>query len=562
MSITVSDRDVKRAIRWVDSMSLLPQLQEEMTAPTGRPRAHSYRVHLILLMLAVMKSPSFQHAIRAARIAAGLTREQRAAIGINGDVPYSQIESAIEDLRAGFEPRVSTPKPRVNKSTGEVREPHTEEVRVREPRLSFSHTQLFTAMARAAIPDCIAEPTELAVDATDVETNARRRSYKSYAKQGDAARSQRRRGQRAKDDEWPKYADNGELIHTKDREARDGYRTANNPADELFNGYDAIFATDVTPWGAPGVPPLIRGMAVVPASNRKDRPGLATLQAAQAQGAPVHRVLTDRGFSNLTVEKWALPLNEMGVEQVHKLHPQRRRVRPGPLPRTLLIDGTLFVDSVPSRLRKLDAHAINADTPENLALSAKYDERARFGFRTTSRSDGPYQQYEGPARSGKVRCPNHPPSMREQATAARPTTNCTQGEPCSCAVRHTLGIEHLHLRQRHPYGTTKWLADYGRRNNVETANGLFKTDVIGFTKKSIRAFGTFKHGLWCALAAAVINMHLVASRYGLEPSGPFLNGPVQPLPRPNAKVALHQIVSLRGPPSKLLTELAGQPNSA
>lgn len=547
-AIPVTNRDVRRAAAVIDRCSLGPVLQAQMTASTGRPRAQTWRTHLCLWLLTVIRCPGQQHLSQTARIARALTTKQRQMIGVRGEVPYSQIESAMEDLARAFDPTVDS-------ATGEIH----------DARLSFTPDEFNTAIARAAIPACIREPTEFALDSTDIETSARRRSWSKDGRPDLPAGSPDVDGKaprpRASEDGWPLVGDDGRFIHTKDVEAREGWRTAADGMLPVFNGYDLHLLTDVTPWGHIGVPPLIRGLALEPAGTLKAVAGLAALRAAKSLGSPVTCVHVDRGYNPLTVDHWAGPLAEEGVEQVFKLTSNQMGLDPtNPVPGTLLLDGALFVDSLPPHLRDLPKHDDWATLPDQLTLAAQYDEREPYAFRATGRPDGVRQQFEGPARAGKLRCPNNPRSMRLSA-AKYPTSRCVRGEPCSCSVRKTVGRVHVRLRQRHHYGTTRWLADYGRRNSVESANAMLKTHVIGFEKKTIRVFGKLKHGLWCALSAAMINLSLIASRYGLEPSDESPQDLIEPLEPAHARQALHRMIGRRGPPPQSLKKIAAQSNT-
>ncbi|RNI23781.1 hypothetical protein EFY87_05725 [Flexivirga caeni] len=470
-------------------------------------------------------------------------------IGVRGNaVPYSQIESAFEDLARGFHPTV-------DKTTGEVH----------DARIPFTPTEFNSAIARAAIPECIPEPAEQALDSTDIETFACRRSWSKDGRpdlpDGSLEVDDKAPKPRASETGWPRVGDDGRFIHTKDREAREGWRSERDGKLPVFNGFDLHLLVDATPWGEQGYPPLIRALALAPAGTLKSEPGLDAIRAAKSLGSRITCVLVDRGYSILTTDHWCGPLAEEAVEQVFTLHTNQRGQHPGPMSKTLVIDGGLFVDSVPPRLRELPPHNAWAPKREQLELAAQYDEREAFAFRSTRRPDGANQQYEGPARAGKVRCANNPESMRLSA-ATHPTTNCVRGEQCSCSTRKTLGREYLRLRQRHRYGTTRWLADYGRRNSVESANSIFKVHEIGFTKNTVRVFGRLKHGLWAALAAAVINLHLVETGYGIEPCGQLPAGPIEPLLPVTPSKALHCKIGRRGPPPKDINTLLTEPKTA
>lgn len=556
-TLLVADRDVRRACRWVDECGVLPVITEDMTAGTGRPRAQSWRAILVLLLLTATSRPDRLHLARAARIAAGLTARQRDLVGIHGDVTYSQIESAFADLAAGM-------RPRVNRRTGEVL----------PARISMDSDALLSRLGCGAIPKSIPAHDEFALDSTDSETWARRRTYSKDgmpdlpdgATDPDAAlvaeAKKRARQSNRRVTGSPSRGADGRFIHSRDADAREGWRTSRNGELPVFLGYDVHLLCDVTSWGGPSVPPLVRALSVAPAGTRKSEPGHATIASARALGHDVRRVLVDRGYSQLLATNWAEPLARAGVQQVFDLHANQITTRPGPAPGTIMIAGGLFSDAIPNRLRSLERRVQGMSRREQLALSKQYDDRAVYAFRPVGapKGDGTKQQYEGPARAGKLRCPNHPQSMRLSASK-HPTTECEPGIPCSCGARITVDKTYIRERQRHLWGTTRWLADYGRRNSVESANSMLKTHTAGFRRGSIRVFGLEKSSIWLAMVVAAINIHLLASRYRIEPADPAPSA-TPPIERRPGTAPLHQIVGQRGPPSQALKALQQQPDNA
>ncbi len=96
----------------------------------------------------------------------------------------------------------------------------------------------------------------------------------------------------------------------------------------------------------------------------------------------------------------------------------------------------------------------------------------------------------------------------------RPTTNCD--DPCGC--RGTVIIPHSHLsniRQRQPYGTTKWYADYHRRNAVESANSQLRNDQAlerGYT----RVFGRLKNAFLLGFTIFAHNQACILNHFHLR----------------------------------------------
>ncbi|WP_254390717.1 hypothetical protein [Streptomyces sp. AC550_RSS872] len=80
---------------------------------------------------------------------------------------------------------------------------------------------------------------------------------------------------------------------------------------------------------------------------------------------------------------------------------------------TIIVDGALFTDALPTTWRILPGFPIGIPTKKKKALRARYDARAAYAFTPHSHLDEDgYQRFKGPARAGKLRCPNCPPSMR------------------------------------------------------------------------------------------------------------------------------------------------------
>ena len=74
-----------------------------------------------------------------------------------------------------------------------------------------------------------------------------------------------------------------------------------------------------------------------------------------------------------------------------------------------------------------------------------------------------------------------------------PFNGTTCNGPCRCSGTVTLP----NIRQRHPYGTTRWCQDYFRRNAVESANSQLRGDQHferGYTRVFVRIKNAFLLG--------------------------------------------------------------------
>lgn len=66
--------------------------------------------------------------------------------------------------------------------------------------------------------------------------------------------------------------------------------------------------------------------------------------------------------------------------RVGDMHPNQRGQRPGPIPGTVWIDGTLFCEALPKSMRKLDLPGQFATTEETLEAQAAFDRRRAYAF--------------------------------------------------------------------------------------------------------------------------------------------------------------------------------------
>lgn len=307
---------------------------------------------------------------------------------------------------------------------------------------------------------------------------------------------------------------------------------------------------DTPDLGSPGCPPLIRAASLRPGGSDKAAAGLAVVSQLGKQ-APVETLLADRGYTYFQADKWALPVHRLGIEQVFDLHVSQRGTHPGPITGTLFLDGGLFTSALPQRHHHLPAFSLGMTAAENAALCDRYDERAAYAFTTQGKPDRARgtQRYRGPALTGRVRCPNTPKSMRLDP-ATRPTTSCTEGEPCACGTTVTLGPEdHFGTRQRPLYGTTAWKASYGRRSAVESANANLKVHHAQLRRGSTRVMGTNRTGILLAFILAAVNVSVLHSRYDYDAAAPTDGtGPIAPKPSP--RPALHRTRDFQRRPAR------------
>ena len=94
---SVANETVNRAVTALDQ-PFVEDLQQQMTASTGRPRAHTWRTLLTVLLIDALERPGELLCTRACHVAERLTPHQRARIGLAERLTYRQLTGAVEAL--------------------------------------------------------------------------------------------------------------------------------------------------------------------------------------------------------------------------------------------------------------------------------------------------------------------------------------------------------------------------------------------------------------------------------------------------------------------------------
>lgn len=497
--------DFERA-RKIAQSPVLQRVARDMTASTGRKRAQSWDAIFTVLALSAVTGGGLLLS-EAHRASARLSAEQRNIVGLTGTIPYSQVESAVTDLCQGFEERV-------NSRTGECS----------PPRITMDFDDLTTSLTASVLPRKLRRSRSVAIDSTDFESHYRRRSTNPDKTTDAVDEAPPQRELTApqvehRDPTYPKIGDDGRYIHCADHQMREGYRAGKNGRKkETFIGLDLHLGTPVADLDSQGHGSLITGFVARPAGDSKAEAGLALMDSMLHTTGHTELVLADRGYTYLKHENWADQLMARNLEQVLDLHTNQRVVRPGPIPGTIWVDGGLFVDALPDRLRHLPGFGRNLTSQAERDLCALYDERDTYAFKPMGSPNLPRrtQRLRGPARDGRLRCPNAPKSMRWDP-ATRPTTNCPPGS-CSCASTPTIGPEDMtQTRQRVRFGTTDWARSYGRRSAIESANSSVKVHHSHVRRGSVRVMGVRRSAFLLAFCLAATNIRVLLDCYGFDP---------------------------------------------
>jgi len=379
--------------------------------------------------------------------------------------------------------------------------------------------QFVNAAVAASIPSALPPTPVQAIDSTDIRSHARSRMGQKEPDPADTYRPDDSRPSREFNhdpDEWPKKGADGRMIVGPDSQARLGWCTrTNSDGSNSFNGWDGHLLVDA---GSPGLEfsvPFIRGIAVRPAGSYKAQAGIDLLDSLR-DGITFQYLVADRGYSYAKPLSWARPLKERGLVYAHDLHVAQRRPHPSDvMPGVIWIDGTLFPDCLPKRLRTLDAFKPGMRPEAKDALIAQYDERAQWAFVPNRRYENGDIQYKGPARAKHVRCVNYGPSARLGERV--PMTNCAPGAACKCAATKVIPRSEAEWeRQEIIYGTSQWAAVYGLRNLVESANAQLKFWRGTMRQHGTCVFGTTANTLVLMIHVIAINISLRRDAYGAD----------------------------------------------
>lgn len=498
----------------VDGTGLAEALEYSLTSTVGAPRRVSWRTVLVVYITAGIRGGDM-HISLVHRVANEMLRDGL----IPSRVSYSQLWDNLDHLTTALDAgRVVTAHCHpleVVRSTGELLDCPVACTGGRAITREVFASLLLNA---SAFPDGSACDTGVfAIDSTDKEAWAARRSWdrKPDVDTSSGAVRPEDEGEKVTSAEtfstpgWPRVGSDGRAQHTVDACAREGYRSGKNlRAKEVFCGYDVHIATPVPEFGSTPLPHTALAVVTAPAGSDKAAAGLLTLDALVAAGRVVREVLSDRGYTYLTAEKWATQLRARGIEQTLDLVKNQRGVRPGPVEHSIWVDGGLFSTALPERLRTLPGFSLNMTTEDKVRLTALYDERIAYAFAPFGDVDDTGgQRYRGPALRGLVRCPNNPVSWRKGYD--RPTLHCEPARvdargkkvvTCGCSRTVTVPFDLLaRERQALLFGTTQWVASYGRRSAIESLNSELRTHRgMNFSRS------------WCRVRGAARNHALIA----------------------------------------------------
>ncbi|PVU82933.1 hypothetical protein DDP54_07850 [Cellulomonas sp. WB94] len=495
-------------------------LRESIDSHTGRPMDLAW-IDLLAIFITHGILGQDMHLTKVEETARDLVNARLLTGTRSGRVTYDHIAHNLrrieESLRHGYITSVHSHK-RFDRKTGELHECPATCTGERPIGPDQFATALLMASA-AGLP----RTTTFALDSTDYETTAARRSWRKKPDVidtedvPDLAVS----GEDFRTVEFPLVRADGRLQHSLDPDACAGYRSGKGlRPKETFLGFDLHITVPVPEPGMPPLPHLALGLVTMPAGSGKAEAGLRAVDALTDAGIPLKTLLSDRGYTYRKPEAWALPLVGRGIASIHNLHKNQFGVHPGPRLHTIWVDGSLYTSALPAALRSLGGFSLGLSDAAKRELQGKYDERRPYQLDPVPHGDRPgTMRFRGPALSRRVRCVNTPESLR--APYSVPATTCpkrpvdkdgNRGAPvCGCGVTVVVDAEEqAWTRQRTPFGSTEWAALYGRRSGVEHINAEIKHNRgVKIVRHFTRVRGAIKNHILLTFALVGTNVRLL-----------------------------------------------------
>lgn len=511
--VRITNGQLRQAMWLVDNSSVVDDVQDQMTARTGCPQTLPWRIIFVGLVLATMQSSATTvYFTVAARALTSLTNKQRHRLGLGIDftVEHHHLWGPFTKLCHGM-------RETIDLDTGEVL----------PPRVALTEHDIANGFIRTTNLDALVHTGHLAIDSTDHSTFARIR-VKSCAVPGpengstddtpvrlvDTAATTSHYVDPVSGRSYPYIGEDGRKRRTPAVDATDGYASGKNHQHfTIFAGFDLHIGVDV---GVDGRPALASAIEVAHAGSHKGDAGRSLITRVSDMYGKVTDLYADRGYSHTDTDTWARWLIKNHISQHHDLHANEARIAPTNYAGVTMVDGHPFVTAMPKRLKDLRRPALGATRAEIMASAAAYDERKPYAFTKHSviGKEGTTIRYRGPAVTGQVRCENWEASMR--LGDDKPITNCP-ASGCSCGKVISINIDG-DVKHRQPllYGTSEWVAAYGRRNHVESFNASLKSNKLSLSRKSIAVLSKVKVSILLGIVVAVCNMRILQSRYGVE----------------------------------------------
>lgn len=235
---------------------------------------------------------------------------------------------------------------------------------------------------------------------------------------------------------------------------------------------------------------------------------LALIKQAKAEGI-CDSLTLDRGYH--TSDNWFhVAIKNLGVNIEYEPDPSRRAAQN--ILGSPVRDGQRFCPAMPDKLLDLPAHLKSASAEDALALAALYDERQKYAFSPSGKNRW---RCPGDIKVGTAMCAIRGtdtigPGKRVYIAGVDPEAEDLP--KCCKQTTTTTSAEALDVdRQRHPYGTTKWLHGYNRRSRVEGGFAQLKFNHGDTDRHQVRMLGIQKYVLIIGLKAVATNIKAIRS---------------------------------------------------
>lgn len=440
-----------------------------LTRSTGRPKSVPYRTAIVALLLHAISDKRQMWLTSVSDTLCSLGRDKLRELGVTSTAPMNSIQDTVTKLEQALEKGLE-----VEYSDGTCH------------RMGIDD---FTALVRLGVPSNHKTSRTLALDGMDYPTWARNSEYVD-----------------------PRT---GEIRASADPGAAIGHRTSTpNHENKWYCGYEIHGVCSAADHRAPlDGPHLLLGMTLRSGNQDRGPAGAAAItRAARHFGST--EVIADRGYTQLGAASFWLPLFENGLHTVHDLKSTQLGARSSSVPGIILVDGHPFADTMPENLRNLTPPRIDDRAEDQERVRRLYDKRKPYAFTPHSKLDENTgsQRFKGPARTGHLRCPNVPASMR--LPRDRPLSRCKKGESCACGKVVTLPlVDDAHLRQRWLFGTTAWKRAYSRRVAIESVNAEARVHRARIERNFTRVHGRGRTAILLTFAYIGLNVRILNDWY-------------------------------------------------
>jgi len=309
----------------------------------------------------------------------------------------------------------------------------------------------------------------------------------------------------------------GRNIYTADPTARAGWRSATGKRKAgPFNGYElhTLVQTRDLAWSngvtrarvGPQVPPLILGIALVPAGTHRSRTVVPMLLEGKERGWRIDDVLVDPGYSLAKPEFLMHPLHEAGIHVTFR--PASHQWKAKPFSEDAIVSGgQLFDARLPEDLRDLRPPGRDATASEKTEIEEAFNRKAPYRYTLHAGPDDEgFTRWRSPFSAGLLRSRELPWTMRRPVDSG-PLVSLPPGTRPAATI--SVSAADLPLRQRLPTGTAAHNISMGRRQIVETMNAQLKGGFVDLEKGQFRVFGTDKIEFLLGFTIAALNVRTV-----------------------------------------------------